>query len=181
MKKIILWITLSRILFGPLLFITIISELFLISLLLIVISGISDFLDGFLARKLNLTSDLGRVLDPIADKILICFSLIAITILLKSYFIAFLSSIIIAREILISGLREFNSYIGSSNATEVTFLAKSKTTLQIITISAYLTGLLVNNALIIFLSDWILFISALVTIKTGLDYISKSMILWSKK
>ena len=91
MKKIILWITLSRILFGPLLFITIISELFLISLLLIVISGISDFLDGFLARKLNLTSDLGRVLDPIADKILICFSLIAITILLKSYFIAFLS------------------------------------------------------------------------------------------
>ena len=121
MKKFILWITLSRIILGPLIFIAIIFELFFLSLFLIILSGVSDFLDGYLARKFNATSDIGKILDPIADKILICFSLIAITILLESNYIAFLSSIIIAREIWVSGLRDYNSLIGNIGATEVTF------------------------------------------------------------
>ena len=179
MKKFILLITLSRILFAPLIFISIIFELYLLGLMLMLLSGVTDFLDGFLARRNNLTSDLGRILDPIADKILICFCLIAISISLNSIFIAFSSAVIIAREIWVSGLRDFNSLTSNSSATEVTFLAKSKTSLQIITICMYLIGLLINNALIIFLSDWILFISVLITIKTGLDYSSKSKI-WSK-
>tara|TARA_B100002019_G_C20990991_1_gene460566 strand:+ start:25 stop:570 length:546 start_codon:yes stop_codon:yes gene_type:complete len=181
MKKFILWITLSRIILGPLIFIAIIFELFFLSLFLIILSGVSDFLDGYLARKFNATSDIGKILDPIADKILICFSLIAITILLESNYIAFLSSIIIAREIWVSGLRDYNSLIGNIGATEVTFLAKSKTALQIITVCSYLFGLLISNALIIFLSDWFLFISALITVKTGLDYSSKSNIFRSNK
>ena len=178
MKRFILLITLSRILFAPLIFISIIFELYLLGLMLMLLSGITDFLDGFLARRNNLTSDLEDI-DPWLTKILICFCLIAISISLNSIFIAFSSAVIIAREIWFLGLRDFNSLTSNSSATEVTFLAKSKTSLQIITICMYLIGLLINNALIIFLSDWILFISVLITIKTGLDYSSKTKI-WSK-
>ncbi len=66
--------------------------------------------------------------------------------------------------------------MGNLKSTEVTFLAKIKTTLQISTICSYLVGLFLNEALIIFLSDWALFIATLVTIKTGLDYSYKTNI-----
>ena len=90
-----------------------------------------------LARKYNLTSH-GKILDPIADKILITFSLIAISIYLDSFFVACLSALIISREIWVSGLRDFNSATGNFGATDVTFLAKFKTTFQILTIFLYL-------------------------------------------
>ena len=141
-----------------------------------ILCGVSDYLDGFLARKYNLTTLQGKILDPIADKILITFSLIGIAIHLQSLFIACLSAIIIAREIWVSGLRDYSSSMGNLKSTEVTFLAKIKTTLQISTICSYLVGLFLNEALIIFLSDWALFIATLVTIKTGLDYSYKTNI-----
>ena len=91
-----------------------------------ILSGVSDFLDGFLARKYNLTTLQGKILDPIADKVLITFSLIGIAIYLQSLFIACLSAFIIAREIWVSGLRDYNSSVGNLKSTEVTFLAKIK-------------------------------------------------------
>lgn len=162
---------------GPVIFFLIILEFFFTSLILMTLSGITDYLDGFLARKYNLTSLHGKILDPIADKILITFSLIAISIYLDSFFVACLSALIISREIWVSGLRDFNSATGNFGATDVTFLAKFKTTFQILTIFLYLIGFSVNNSLIIFLSDWILFIAALITIKTGLDYTQKTNML----
>lgn len=162
---------------GPVIFFTITFELFLTSIFIMILSGVSDYLDGFLARKYNLTSINGKILDPIADKILITFSLLGIAIYLNSFFVACLCAFIISREIWVSGLREFNYAIGNSNATDVTFLAKLKTTLQILTISIYLIGLYLNNSLILFLSDWFLFIATLITIKTGIEYGHKTKIL----
>ena len=176
MKRFITSLTISRILMSPLIFFTIIYEFFFVSLFIMILSGVSDFLDGFLARKYNLTTLQGKILDPIADKVLITFSLIGIAIYLQSLFIACLSAFIIAREIWVSGLRDYNSSMGNLKSTEVTFLAKIKTTLQIATICFYLVGLLLNQSLIIFLSDWILFIATLITIKTGLDYSFKTNI-----
>ena len=90
------------------------------------------------------------------------------------YLLDCLCAFIVSREIWVSGLRDYNSSVGNLNATKVTFLAKFKTTFQIFTICLYLVGLFLNESLILFLSDWVLFIATLITIKTGLDYSYKT-------
>ena len=140
------------------------------ALIIIIFASISDYLDGYLARKYNLTSVLGEILDPIADKILIAFCLIGLTIALESLLIGLLTGTILTRELWVSALRDMNARAGNEHATKVTFLAKTKTTLQMISISFYLFALFVNKALLIFTSDLILLLAAIVTIKTGISY-----------
>ena len=72
-------------------------------------ASISDFLDGYLARKYDVTSEIGQVFDPISDKVLSLFVILALSIHLQSAFIALLGGLIIAREIAISGLREYSA------------------------------------------------------------------------
>jgi len=171
MKNIINFLTFSRIFLSPVLFILIAYfNFFGWALIIIIFASISDYLDGNLARKYNLTSVMGEILDPIADKILIAFCLIGLTIVLESLFIGLLTGVILTRELWVSALRDMNARAGNENATRVTFLAKIKTTLQMIAISFYLFSLFVNNALLIFTSDLILLLAAIVTIKTGISY-----------
>jgi CDP-diacylglycerol--glycerol-3-phosphate 3-phosphatidyltransferase len=138
--------------------------------MLFFIASITDYFDGYLARKYNLVSQLGEILDPIADKILIVFLLFAITVNLSSYYIGFLSAVIITREIWVGALRDFNARQQNTNATRVTFLAKIKTTIQLFTISTYLLGLAINNMVIVLIADIMLFLSFIVTVYTGWVY-----------
>ena len=164
-------ITVSRMVFGAIIFVLITrTELYWYALILFFIASITDYLDGYLARKYNLISQLGEILDPIADKILIVFLLFALAVNLTSYYIGFLSAAIITREIWVGALRDFNARQQNTNATNVTFLAKIKTTIQLFTISTYLIGLSLNNMFILLLADFMLFISFIVTIYTGLIY-----------
>ena len=137
-------------------------------------AGITDYLDGYLARKYNLVSEIGEILDPIADKILIVFVLFGLSVNLTSYFIAFSASLIITREIWVGALRDFNARQGNSHATKVTFLAKIKTSIQLFTISIYILGLTLNNMLLILFGDMFLFLSLLITIYTGYIYTRNS-------
>ena len=134
------------------------------------IASITDYFDGFLARKYNLVSQLGEILDPIADKVLIVFLLFAIAVNLTSYYIGFLSAIIITREIWVGALRDLNARQQNTNATRVTFLAKIKTTIQLVTISTYLLGLASGNMLLVIIADIILFLSFIITVHTGWVY-----------
>ena len=171
MSLLINLITVSRMIFGAIIFVLLTrTEMYWFALLLFFLAGLTDYLDGFLARKYNLVSQLGEILDPIADKILIVFLLFAISINLSSYYVGFLSSVIITREIWVGALRDFNARQHRSNATKVTFLAKIKTTIQLTTISAYLLGFSIDNMLIILISDILLLISFMVTIYTGWQY-----------
>jgi CDP-diacylglycerol--glycerol-3-phosphate 3-phosphatidyltransferase len=157
--------------FGAIIFVLLTrTELYWYAFILFFIAGITDFFDGYLARKYNLVSQLGEILDPIADKILIVFLLFALAVNLTSYYIGFLSAIIITREIWVGALRDLNARQKNINATQVTFLAKIKTTIQLFTISTYLFGLALNNIFIIFIADLILFISFLITCYTGYIY-----------
>ncbi|MEL0280759.1 MAG: CDP-diacylglycerol--glycerol-3-phosphate 3-phosphatidyltransferase, partial [Gammaproteobacteria bacterium] len=137
-----------------------------IALVLFFIAGITDYFDGYLARKYNAVSQIGEILDPIADKILILFVIFGLAINLSSYLIGFIGSIIITREIWVGALRDLNARNGRSNVTNVTFLAKIKTTLQLFTIALYLFGLAINNMLIIIIADIFLFISLFITLYT---------------
>jgi CDP-diacylglycerol--glycerol-3-phosphate 3-phosphatidyltransferase len=143
---------------------------YLLALILFFIAGTTDYFDGYLARKYNATSQLGEILDPIADKILILFLLFGLAINLSSYFIGFIGAIIITREIWVGALRDINARNRKSDATKVTLLAKIKTTIQLFTISIYLFGLTINNMLLLIIGDIFLFISLCITLYTGLIY-----------
>ena len=164
-------LTFSRILLAVIIFLLLMSsDGYLLALILFFVASITDFFDGFLARKYNSTSQIGEILDPIADKILIVFILFGLAVYLHSYLIGFIGSVIIAREIWVGALRDFNARNANNDATKVTFIAKIKTTIQLFTITIYLLGLAISNMLIIVFGDIFLIISLLITLYTGYIY-----------
>ncbi|MCW6510351.1 CDP-diacylglycerol--glycerol-3-phosphate 3-phosphatidyltransferase [Hyphomicrobiales bacterium BP6-180914] len=136
-----------------------------------VAAGISDFFDGYLARAWHQQSSLGRMLDPIADKLLVAATLMVLvadrTIAAWSLWAAI---VILCREILVSGLREFLAELNVS--VPVTKVAKYKTTLQLIAVGFLIAGpagdVVLPGTTIIGLT--LLWISALLTLYTGWDY-----------
>ena len=164
-------ITLSRIFCAILIYLILFLENnYSVALFLFFVASFSDFLDGYLARKTDSVSVLGEILDPIADKLLIVFVLIGLSINLDSFLIGFISAIIISREIWVAALRDINSRNNQSDKTKVTFLAKTKTAIQMLSILIYLLGLTINNMIVLFFADIILIIALLVTIQTGFQY-----------
>ena len=97
-----------------------------------VVFALTDWLDGYLARKLNQTSSFGAFLDPVADKFLVCASLLVLVHLGRAD--VFVALIIIGREIAISALREWMAQIGASRSVAVHMLGKLKTTVQMVAI-----------------------------------------------
>lgn len=104
----------------------------LIAALMFVIFALTDWLDGFLARRLNQTSSFGAFLDPVADKFLVCASLLVLVHLQRAD--VFVALIIIGREIAISALREWMAQIGASKSVAVHMIGKVKTTVQMVAI-----------------------------------------------
>ena len=152
----------------------------LTALILFIIASFTDFLDGMLARMFGVESKLGELLDPIADKIIVATALILLVMdgTIRNYEVI-AAIIILTREILISGLREFLAK--GSVSMEVSSLAKLKTFLQILAISILLTGESGNK--IINFQDYnaqtigiiLLWLSAFLTLYTGYDYLRKGI------
>lgn len=169
-------LTLARILTLPLLLWMIYqnsSDWALWAFALYVASAITDFFDGYLARKLNQTSAFGAFIDPIADKIFVLGVLLVLVDLATInglWLIAVL--IIVVRELLVSGLREF---LGPYNVKlPVTKLAKWKTTIQMVALSLLILAPSLDIAL---LSGKItLFIAAFLTLITGWQYLKGGLI-----
>jgi cardiolipin synthase (CMP-forming) len=97
-----------------------------------VVFALTDWLDGYLARRLNQTSAFGAFLDPVADKFLVCASLLVLVHLGRAD--VFVALIIIGREIAISALREWMAQIGASRSVAVHMIGKVKTTVQMVAI-----------------------------------------------
>ncbi|MFN3377136.1 MAG: CDP-diacylglycerol--glycerol-3-phosphate 3-phosphatidyltransferase [Burkholderiaceae bacterium] len=104
----------------------------LIATVMFVLFAATDWLDGYLARRLNQTSSFGAFLDPVADKFLVCASLLVLVHLQRVD--VFVALIIIGREIAISALREWMAQIGASKSVAVHMLGKVKTTVQMVAI-----------------------------------------------
>ncbi|MBZ8134899.1 CDP-diacylglycerol--glycerol-3-phosphate 3-phosphatidyltransferase [Afifella sp. IM 167] len=143
-----------------------------IAFTIFVIASITDYFDGYLARIWEQQSALGRMLDPIADKLLVAVSILILVAdgMLAGWSI-WAGIIILMREMLVSGLREFLADLRVS--VPVTKLAKWKTTLQLVAIAALLiapalqgakSGFIINTGLAFF---WV---AAIVTLYTGYDY-----------
>ena len=141
------------------------------ALTLFIIASVTDFFDGYLARIWNQTSNIGRMLDPIADKLLVASVLLLMaadgTIAGWSLWAAIT---ILCREILVSGLREYLAALKVS--VPVTRIAKWKTTIQMVAIAFLLAGPAGDKFLPYTTEAGItlLWIAALLTIYTGYDY-----------
>ena len=135
-------LTLFRVFCIPIIILCILPQSFLynwIAVILYALACITDFLDGYLARRLRVESKFGQFFDPIADKVLI-ISVIFILVVIDKIdgFYVFPALIIIIREVLVSGLREFLSNIKSD--TKVTILSKWKTLIQMFSLGFLIIG-----------------------------------------
>lgn len=105
-----------------------------IALVLFILAASTDYFDGYLARKTNGETQLGALLDLLADKLLVCILLIWIVYSTSNFWILIPSLIIISREIIISSIRQFLAERNSANMLTVSKLGKIKTTFQLISI-----------------------------------------------
>lgn len=147
-----------------------------VALALFIAAAITDFFDGYLARAWGQQSALGRMLDPIADKLLVASCLLAFGVegTLKGWSL-WAAVVILCREILVSGLREFLAELRVS--VPVTRLAKWKTTAQLVAIGFLVAGPAGDRVL-----PWttitgltLLWLSAVLTLYTGYDYFRAGM------
>ena len=136
------------------------------------IAGITDWFDGYLARKLGQSSMLGAILDPLADKLIVVVALILLVADDPSNnWLLFSTVIIISREIFISTLREWMAVQGEAKKVAVSFAGKVKTTLQIIAISLLIFKHDFLFLPIYLLGIMLLVIAAILTLASMLNYI----------
>ena len=135
----------------------------LVATSLFVLFAATDWLDGWLARRLNQTSAFGAFLDPVADKMLICASLLVL--LEQGRVGALVALIIIGREIAISALREWMAHIGASRSVAVHMLGKLKTVAQMVAIPFLLyDGRLLGIVDTRFWGTWLMVLAAVLTV-----------------
>ena len=139
--------------------------------IIFVVAGFTDWLDGYLARKMHLETPFGAFLDPVADKLMVAFVLILVVQAEASPYLAVPAAVIIGREITIASLREWMAEIGQRAKVKVSQLGKWKTTAQMaaITLLLYrddLLGLPINQ-----IGYWLLYVSAILTLWSMVNYL----------
>ena len=171
-------ITFIRIFLIPVILFLLFSEnpnIVLIAGLLFIVSSVSDYFDGYLARTLNQSSKLGTLLDPIADKLLIAS---VIVVLVDTGVISNIhvvpAIVILLREIAISGLREFLAKLNTD--MPVSKLAKYKTTFQMVSLSILIISLGFElNDMLWNIGLITLWIAAIITLLSGYNYMVKGL------
>ncbi len=151
------------------------AEKNLIATVMFVIFAATDWLDGYLARKLDQTSAFGAFLDPVADKFLVCACVLVLVHLQRTD--VFVALIIIGREIAISALREWMAQIGAAKSVAVHMVGKLKTFAQMVAIPFLLfDGYLLNKAIDTHAwGTWLIWIAAVMTIWSMVYYLQKAL------
>ena len=146
----------------------------LIATVLFIVVALTDWADGYLARRLNMTSSFGAFLDPVADKFLVCAALLVLVELARVQ--SLVALIIIGREIAISALREWMAQIGASRSVAVHMLGKVKTVVQMVAIPFLLFhGKLFGLIDTQLWGTWLIYASAVLTIWSMVYYLQKAL------
>ena len=137
-----------------------------------VIAAITDWLDGYLARRWNQTSAFGAFLDPVADKLMVCAALLILLDLgrVDSY----IALIIIGRELTISALREWMASVGARSSVAVNQLGKLKTVAQMAAIPCLMVYQTVLGVNLVIVGNVLIFIAAFLTLWSMFYYLSKA-------
>ncbi len=141
------------------------------SALIFAIAGITDWLDGYLARRLGQTSAFGAFLDPVADKLMVAVALVLLVQGDPNPWLAVAAAIIIGREITISALREWMAEIGRRSQVKVASIGKFKTVMQMFAIFFMLVREPVYGLPVYQVGYWLLFIAALLTLWSMFTYL----------
>ena len=146
----------------------------LVATIMFVLFAATDWLDGYLARKLNQTSSFGAFLDPVADKFLVCASLLVLVHLNRAD--VFVGLIIIGREIAISALREWMAQIGAAKSVAVHMIGKLKTVGQMVAIPFLLyDGVLFGVIDTRQWGHWLIWVAAVLTVWSMVYYLQKAV------
>lgn len=148
------------------------EEANLIATIIFILAAITDWLDGYIARKYNQTSKFGEFLDPVADKLLVAVCLVMLNQLGRAE--AFLVAIIISREITISALREWMAKIGANKSVAVSMLGKVKTTAQMVSIPMLLLNDKILGIDTLLYGHYFLIIAAALTLWSMVFYFEKA-------
>jgi len=145
-----------------------------IATVLFIVFALTDWLDGYLARRLNQTSAFGAFLDPVADKFLVCSTLLVLVHLQRVD--ALVALVIIGREIAISALREWMAQIGASRSVAVHMLGKVKTTVQMVALPFLLyDGVLLGAVDTRLWGTVLIYVAAVLTIWSMVYYLRKAL------
>lgn len=150
------------------------AEKNMVATVMFVVFALTDWLDGYLARKLNQTSSFGAFLDPVADKFLVCACVLVLVHLQRAD--VFVALIIIGREIAISALREWMAQIGASRSVAVHMIGKVKTVVQMVAIP-----FLLFDGVLLGLIDthqwgvWLIWAAAVLTVWSMVYYLQKAI------
>jgi len=134
---------------------------------LFTVAAITDFLDGWLARKWQVQSALGAFLDPVADKLMVSAALLLLVHTTDNWWITLAALVIIMREISVSALREWMAELQARAAVAVSWLGKAKTVFQLVAI-----GMLTwNLSWSLLIGEWLLYLAAILTIWSMVQYV----------
>ncbi|MDP1957410.1 MAG: CDP-diacylglycerol--glycerol-3-phosphate 3-phosphatidyltransferase [Rhodocyclaceae bacterium] len=137
-----------------------------------IVAAVTDWFDGWLARKLGQTSAFGAFLDPVADKLMVAAAVVMLVELGRAD--AVVAFIIVGREIAISALREWMAKIGAARSVAVSFIGKLKTTAQMVAIPLLFYQYPLGPVPVAYLGYWLLWLAALLTVWSMGYYLSKA-------
>ena len=136
-----------------------------------VVAAITDWLDGYLARKWDQASAFGAFIDPVADKLIVAVALVLILFKTNEWYILLPVVIIIGREITVSALREWMAELGSRSAIKVSYVGKLKTAFQMLSIACLLYHSPAFDLPIFEIGVTLLYVAAGLTISSMLSYL----------
>lgn len=146
----------------------------LIAAVIFTLACITDWLDGFLARKLDQCSDFGAFLDPVADKLLVTVTLVMLAANYSSPWFVIPAAIMVAREVLISALREWMSGNNQRDVVAVGYIGKVKTTTQMLAIIALLAADPGTQDILLISGYVLIYISAILTLWSMCSYLKSA-------
>ncbi|MDX9766793.1 MAG: CDP-diacylglycerol--glycerol-3-phosphate 3-phosphatidyltransferase [Ectothiorhodospiraceae bacterium] len=146
-----------------------------VSAIIFAVAGLTDWLDGYLARRLGQTSRFGAFLDPVADKLMVAAALVMLVDVHGGLWLTVAAIVIIGREIAISALREWMAEIGQRAKVAVSFLGKLKTTAQMVAIFMLLYHYPLLGVPMREVGLWLLYAAAVLTLWSMASYLRAAL------
>ena len=142
--------------------------------LIFAFAAVTDWLDGWIARRYDMFSNFGAFLDPVADKLMVATALVIVVSVKdgpEAVWMALFSAVIIGREIAVSALREWMAELGERATVKVATIGKIKTIVQMVALTCLLYQEPINGLPIYLVGEWLLAVAALLTLWSGLSYL----------
>lgn len=166
-------LTLLRVILVPIFMWALLSGFYIVAIAIFVVASLTDQLDGYLARKNNQVTTFGKLMDPLADKILTISALVCLLGIGAKYVTSWVVMIIIARELIVTGIRQLA--MGENTVIAASQWGKAKTVSQMAALIAVMLDLIVPLKWGSFeLTFWLIAVAVVLTVYSGVDYVVKN-------